>query len=199
MVTTAAKAGDALAQMWLGIALITGDGLATDPKTGLYWVKRSAEAGYPAVELTLASLYMGAKGIRPDPKRARALLLKIYGAKGESAPVAAYFLGWMYMLGKGIPVDNGKAFKWMLIAANAHVSHAAEMVKKLTERLPRRTLAAACGVYLDPRFATDGAKEAMRLGAGELVALLGRVRQAYEVYVPDRMVGFVAGACLGGK
>ncbi len=197
MITTAAKAGDPEAQWWWGGSLITGAGTHKDPKVGFAWIKRAANAGYPAAELALANLYLVGKGTPKNPTAARTLLESIYKKKGDSGPIAAYFLGWMYMNGTGVPVNVVKAFKWMLIASDAHVAHSAQLLKQLTAKLPKQKLRTACSVHVDPLFTTDEAKEYAHAKAGETVAILGRGKRSYEVYIPGRLVGYIPPECLG--
>lgn len=200
MITAAAKAGYPVAQWWLGAILITGKGIRKDPQAGFTWIKRAADAGESGAEIFLASLYLTGTGTPPNPARARALLESVYAKRDEQAPAAAYSLGWMYMEGKGVPVNTPKAFEWMIIAAGARVSDSVQRLKTLTAELPKQTLAMDCNVYLDPAFLTDGAKPRAQVKGGENIAVLYRGTAAGEVYFPARgLLGFVPRECLGSS
>lgn len=197
MISKAAESGYARAQSWFGIMLITGDGVTKDTKTGFEWVKRATSSGDSADELVLATLYLEGTGTPPNPDAARNLLESVYAKKDEQAPMAAYYLGWMYMEGKGVPIDTVKAFTWMIVAANSNVSDSVQRLKTLTEQLPKQKLIKSCNAYMDPLFETNGAKEFAHLSEGEIVAVLKTGNTLDTVYFPGRkFVGFILRQCL---
>ncbi|HQU17384.1 MAG TPA: tetratricopeptide repeat protein, partial [Gammaproteobacteria bacterium] len=121
MIVTAAKGGDPAAQLWLGNSLY-----GTQPKTGFAWVKKAANAGFPPAELVFAAMFLDGKATKKNPRAAIVLLESVYSGNSSSSPMAAYILGGIYMKGLGgVPVDDSRAFKWMIIAANYRVPHAA--------------------------------------------------------------------------
>lgn len=197
LITKAAEAGMPMAQILLSSMLITGDGISKDAKSGFDWMKRAADADDSVAEIGLANLYVEGVGTLPNPEKARTLLEKVYAKKDKQAPTAAFVLGWMYMDGKRVPVDVVKAFSWMIIAAKSNVSDSLQRLKTLTELLPKQKLSVACSVYLDPLFASNGAKEFMHVIEGETVAILTKEINLAEVYFPDRrLLGFVPRQCL---
>jgi len=198
MVTKAAEAGYSGAQALLGVLMITGDlGVNKDLNSGFNWTKRAADAGDTAAELALANLYFSGIGTQTNTGAAIALLESVYNKHDEQAPMAAYFLGWIYMEDKGVPVDIAKSFQWMIIAANKNASDSVQRLKKLTEQLPKQQLATECSVYMDPLFASNSAKEYQHVNASETVRLLTTQKTFYEVYFPDRrLLGFIPKRCL---
>jgi TPR repeat protein len=200
MISKAARAGYPPAQMSMGLILITGDGAKKDMKAGFNWVKRAADADDSVAEIALAHLYLEGKGTQPNPEEARRLLEKIYEKKDAQSPNAAYMLGWMYMEGKGVPVDTVKAFSWMVYAAQAHVSDSEKRLQTLIGQLPKQKLSTACSVYMDPSLATNGAKEYAHANAGETIAVLSSQATSAVVYFPDRRVlGYVPRQCLSSN
>lgn len=195
MITTAAKAGVPSAQVWLGSMLITGQDGPKDPKAGFTWIRRAARTGSSMGEIFLAQLYLAGTGTPPHPVRARRLLESVYAKRDRDAPAVAYVLGRMYMEGKGVPANPAQAFRWMAIAANAHVSDSVHRFQVLLAELPQYTLTSACPLYRDPQFATDGAPVHLRVPRGQTVAVLSR--HPPEIYAArERQLGFVAPSCL---
>lgn len=198
MVTKAAEAGYAQAQYILGTIMITGDeGVAKAPRAGFNWIKRAADAGDSVAQISLATLYLEGTGTDKNPKEGIAQLQAVISKGDEQSPTAAYSLGWYYMEGKGVSVDNVRALELMLIAANSHISDSEARVKKITNELPKQKLATSCSVYMDPQFATNGAKEYIHASSGETVVLMRLYSRSAEVYFPERpLAGFISRACL---
>lgn len=201
MVSKAAEAGYPQAQMFLGGMFIAGEGTNKDTKAGFNWVKRGADAGDSAAEILLADLYLEGIGIERNPEAARTILEKVYAKNDEQVHVAAFQLGWMYMEGKGVPVNTVKAFNWMYIAAKAHYSESEQRLITLTEQLPKRKLLTSCSVYMDPLFSTSGAKEYAHVNGGETVAVLtSQTAPSPEVYFPERrLLGYIPRQCLNSN
>ena len=67
-----AESGDAGAQLELGLAYRDGlDGLKANPRTALYWLKRSAQGGNAYAADQLANAYAQGDGTAADPELAR--------------------------------------------------------------------------------------------------------------------------------
>jgi len=198
MITKAADAGYLEAQWWLGTLMLTGElGAVKDPKAGFNWIKQAADAGYSAAGISLANLYFSGIGTQLNREAALTLLKSVYNKHDEQAPMAAYFLGWIYMEGKGVPVDLYEAFHWMVIAASFNASDSLQRLKTLTEKLPKQQLATECSVYMDPLFASNGAKEFRHVSASEKIILLNTQPTFYEVYFVNKsLLGFIPQQCL---
>lgn len=87
------------------IAWMTMQGLGTpkDYNEGMRWYKIAAEAGSPVAQFDLANEYTAVG----DYQNALPLLER---ATAQSYTPAVYRLGWHYKLGKGVEVDEQKAF-----------------------------------------------------------------------------------------
>lgn len=197
LLSIAAEAGHTVAQILVGTTLIEGKGASKDPKTGFQWIERAANAGDSAAAILLATLYLEGTGTAKEPEKTRNILEAVYLRGDEQAPKAAYYLGWMYMEGKGIVVDNVKAFRWMVIAANAKVFDSESRLKTLIDQLPKQRLATACTVYLNASYSGTGVEQAVQVEEGEAVVSLSVSERFVEVFFLDRsLLGFVWPQCL---
>lgn len=59
-----AESGDVKAQVDLGMAYATGDGVSADDAEAAKWFRRAAEKGDPAGEYALSEMYLTGRGIR---------------------------------------------------------------------------------------------------------------------------------------
>lgn len=196
LVSIAAEGGFVPAQLLKGTLLVTGDGVEKDQAQGFLWIKRAAESGDSAPKIALANLYISGIGTRKDVGTARDLLEGVYKRDDDQASAAAYVLGWMYMEPGNLEVDNVKAFRWMLIAANARFSDSESRVNQLIERLPKKNLIEACKVYSDPSLSTVGRRlpEAVK---DEVVVIVSTKKDYAEVFFQKHSIlGFVSPRCI---
>ena len=197
LVFRAAEAGDSVAQTLVGVLLITGEGTSKDPKAGFDWVRRAADAGNSAAAITLATLYLEGTGTTKDAETASVILNTVYVRKDEQASMAAYYLGWMHMEGKGIPVDNVRAFRWMALAAKAKVEDSEDRLNILIRRLPAQTLSTACSVLVTPNYSDSGVQQNVPVDAGEAFVAVSSREDGVEVFLLDRSIlGWVSPKCL---
>lgn len=198
MISKAAKEGVIPAQILLGVMLSTGDEIKKDTKAGFNWIKRAADSGDSSAKIFLASAYLEGIGTEKKPELSVNLLMSVISKKDQQSPTAAYSLGWMYMEGRGFPVDKIKALEAMLLAANSHISDSEERVRTLTDDLPKQKMVHSCGVYMDPYFFTNNAKEHLHASEGEMVVVMWHYKKSAGVYFPDRrLVGFILRSCIG--
>ena len=194
LISRAAEAGDTSAQLWVGMLLMGGSGAVQDTQAGFAWIKRASDSGDSSAEIALAAAYLEGTGTKRDPEATRAILESVYKKRDSQASTAAAYLGWMYMDGKGAPVDNVKAFRWTIIAANANVPGSKERLRMLMQRLPENKLNTACGIYID---ASLDSKEYWLADAGEKIILLSSGGSMAEVFLPQRsLLGYVSPKCL---
>jgi len=113
-----ANAGDAHAQLLLGLANLYGygkaavawEGQGADPRTAVEWFRKSAEAGNPAAANFLALCFEEGRGVAKDPQEA----LKWYRtAAGRGDSHGEYNLG--SLLGELGSASEGK--QWVMKAA----------------------------------------------------------------------------------
>ncbi len=110
-----AGAGDARAQVQLGLAYLTADGVAGDDAEAAKWFRKAADQDDPDGERYLAEMYVGGRGVPADNAEA-AKWLRL--AAGQGDPRAQHNLAVMYLQGMGIPKNTTEAAKWMRKAAD---------------------------------------------------------------------------------
>lgn len=115
-VVAGADQGDATAQAWLGVFLITGDGQRRDERAGVEWIRKSATAGNAFGQRLLADILSTGKLVKKDD--ATAIEWYHRSAKGGDADSQSE-LGVRYTRGWGVPVDDAEAVRWELKAAAA--------------------------------------------------------------------------------
>ena len=197
LASKAAEAGYVFAQVMVGLSLITGEGVSKDAKAGFNWIKRAAETGDSAAAILLATLYLEGTGTAKTPEKTHAILETVFKKGDDQASTAAYYLGWMYMEGEGVPMDKVKSFRWMVIAANAGVSDSQSRLKTLTDQLPKQKLLTSCSVYVNPHYRASSATEYLHADVGETVAVLSSDKNNTEVFFPDRtLLGWISQKCL---
>lgn len=93
-----------------GRALLYGRGVARDPKQGVRWLRRAADAGDVPAMLALARATIAGVGAEMDVAAAYRLYARAAQAgNGE----AQYQLGMGYARGIGLPQDDALARKWL--------------------------------------------------------------------------------------
>ncbi len=108
-----AAAGDASAQLDLGLRYVTGKGIRPDERAALDWIGKAADQGNAAAQFELGSYY-----ILDQPHRdfARAADLLRQSALQGFAP-AQTSLGMLHLAGQGVPEDRIEAYAWLGLAA----------------------------------------------------------------------------------
>jgi TPR repeat protein len=110
-----AGAGDARAQVQLGLAYLTGAGVGADDAEAAKWFRKAADQDDPDGERYLAEMYAGGRGVPADNAEA-AKWLRLAAAQGDAR--AQHNLAVMYLQGMGIPKNTTEAAKWMRKAAD---------------------------------------------------------------------------------
>ena len=107
-VRRAAEAGDAYAQVELGRAYQSGDGVPRDPGEAAKWIARGAAQDDPAAQEALAYLYVAGLGVERDPARG----FNLYRDSAElDHPHGVYGLGWCYRNGVGVKRDDAEGLR----------------------------------------------------------------------------------------
>ncbi len=109
-----AKAGNTLAQCYLGLAYFAGDGAPKNYTKAIEWFRKAAEAGNGIGQHYLGEMYLYGQGVPVNYSEAAKWLLK---ASQNGIKSCCYELGYMYLNGKGVPKDYQKAFNNFLIAS----------------------------------------------------------------------------------
>jgi hypothetical protein len=127
-----AEAGDARAQLGLGVLYEAGRGVPTpDFGQALVWYRAAAAQGLPAAQNNLALLYAGGRGV---PRSAVTAAELWQSAAIAGYPLAQFNLALAYERGFGVTPDPYAAARWYAAAGNGGMADAAfalsEMYRK---------------------------------------------------------------------
>lgn len=103
------------AQVRLGVAYATGDGVTANETEAVQWFRKAAEKGDAAGEYSLGEMYLTGRGVDTDLAEAATWMRRAaeHGdARGQSN------LAVLYAQGQGVPQDDKEAAKWMRKAAD---------------------------------------------------------------------------------
>ncbi len=109
-----ARAGDATAQVDVGYAYETGDGVAKDLKKAVSWYRKSADQGHKIGQCNLGICYENGIGVEKNPFQAFYWYKK---AAEQGYRNAQANLGTCYYNGFGVAKDYNQAFSWYIKAA----------------------------------------------------------------------------------
>jgi TPR repeat protein len=118
-----AKAGDAQAELEMGLRYAEGDGFIKNPKEAAIWLTRAAKHGSVEAQYRLGLALLEGRGVVQDFQAAFAWIDK--AANRGYAP-AQYSLGDLYRFGTGVEMDKAKAYLWFNLAAAQGVEDAAK-------------------------------------------------------------------------
>jgi len=104
-----AEAGDADAEVALGLLYERGDGVAADPARAAAHYRRAAEAGNTLGQIALGDLYARGLGVARGDAEAAGW----YRRAAEQGDASAQLkLGQFYEVGRGVPQDYAEAARW---------------------------------------------------------------------------------------
>ncbi len=109
-----AAAGDADAQLELGIWCLEGRGPGTGYRQAAEWLRKAAEAGKPEAQYRLATLFQAGRGVERDFTNAVSWFRK---AADQHHVAALYNLGSMCEAGQGMAADTQAAARFFQEAA----------------------------------------------------------------------------------
>lgn len=105
-----AAKGDPAGEGALGQLLLQNCTGLQDKQEGLDWLAKAADGGDANAALELGSIYMnGQDGVAIDDNKAFALISK---AAATGLMVAETDLGYMYIHGRGVPIDKYQGMTW---------------------------------------------------------------------------------------
>lgn len=110
-----AESGDVRAQVDIGMAYASGDGIELDESAAVKWFRRAAESGYPAGEYSLGEMYLTGRGVAQNASEA-AVWIRRAAEGGE--PRGQFNLAVMYAQGTGLAKNESEAASWMRKAAD---------------------------------------------------------------------------------
>jgi Sel1 repeat len=131
--TPLAEAGDAEAQVSLGLLFDLGQGVPEDPATAYKWYRRAAEAGLAKAQFNVAVMEdSGVVGPR-NPVAAARWYAK---AAAHGHLRAQYNLAQLYSSGDGVPRDIAEAKAWYRVAAHGGLTAAADKLAEIERDAP---------------------------------------------------------------
>lgn len=113
--TQAANAGNARAQLIVGLKYLEGDGVPANLGEAAKWLSKAADSGEPVAQYRLGKLYETGRGVTADPVKAVRLYL---AAANQGSRKAMHDLAVSYAEGTGVKKDYAEASRWFLKAAN---------------------------------------------------------------------------------
>jgi TPR repeat protein len=111
---TAAAGGDAAAQVRVGRAYASGNGVPLDWSAAAGWFRKAADQGNADGEVALGVALLTGQGVTEDDAQALVWLRK---ASDRGNAIAEVELGYIYEVGKSVPRDFTQAFEWYRKAA----------------------------------------------------------------------------------
>ena len=127
-----AEAGDAEAQVTLGLAYSFGRGVPQDDVTAVQWYRLAAAQGDADGQVNLGLMYADGRGVQEDdPEAVRWIRL----AADQGNRDAQLWLGLMYANGEGVPEDDVTAHMWFDLAASRFTGIDREGVVKSRDQL----------------------------------------------------------------
>ena len=136
---TRAEAGEAEAQLQLGIRYATGDGLVQNDKEAALWFERAAKQGLADAQYEYGLALLQGRGVVQDYQAAFEWIEKP-ALRGHAK--AQYSLGELYRYGTGTAIDKARAYLWFNLAAAQGVDAAAKARDSLVWQLKPDQLAA---------------------------------------------------------
>jgi TPR repeat protein len=126
-IITAAEAGDADAQYYLGCMYYDGTGVAKNLQSAAAWLYKSAASGNADAMFLLALMYRDGEGVSKDLAQ-YANYMKAAAENGTGDNASEYFIGMCYYDGTGVQQDYHEAAKWFKRATNKNISEAFTML-----------------------------------------------------------------------
>ncbi|CAM4420765.1 MAG: hypothetical protein LEGION0398_MBIBDBAK_01277 [Legionellaceae bacterium] len=109
-----AKKGSSVAQYYMGVIFLSGDGVLPSDKRAFEWFKKSAEKENPHGQDLLGFMYAKGRGVKKDDERAVFWYQK---AADQGGAQSQFSLGVMYANGRGVEKDENQAVSWLKKAA----------------------------------------------------------------------------------
>lgn len=125
----AADAGDAGAQLRIGLMYYAGKGTRENDREAFSWFRRAAEQGLGEAQFQLAAMYMFGYGVTAPAAELDREAARWYLAAAEQGHIEAqYTVGLMLLAGTGFAQNPDEARLWMQRAAAQGHAQAREFV-----------------------------------------------------------------------
>ena len=129
--TAAANAGNARAELIVGLKYLDGDGVAPNDGEAVKWLARAADAGEPVAQYRLGTMYERGRGVSVDAAKA----VRWYqAAANQGSRKSMHNLAVAYAEGTGVKKDFSEASRWFLKAAALGLSDSQFNLAVLYER-----------------------------------------------------------------
>ncbi len=129
--TMLANAGNARAELIVGLKYLDGDGVPANDKEAAKWLDRAAQAGEPVAQYRLGTMYERGRGVTADPIKA----VRWYQAAAALGNrKAMHNLAVAYAEGTGVKKDLTEASRWFSKAANLGLADSQFNLAVLYER-----------------------------------------------------------------
>ena len=133
-----AAAGDADAQLVLGLRYAEGDGVIQDDKEAAKWLGSAAKQGVSEAEYNYGLLLLAGRGVAQDYRAAFNWIEKP-AMRGYAK--AQYSLGELYRYGTGTAINKARAYLWFNLAAAQGVDAAIQARDSLVWQLKPEQIA----------------------------------------------------------
>ena len=131
-----AKAGDAIAQVQLGVAFYEGHEIEKSDLKAVEWFKKSAENKNALGEALLGMCYKHGDGVDQDFKKA----FQLFNKSAKKGNLMGQFgMGLCYTVGDGVTEDKKEGLRWILKAANRGYEPAVQTINNLS-KIPEAVL-----------------------------------------------------------
>ena len=112
-----AEAGDAEAQVQLGVMYALGSDVSQDDAEAIAWFRQAAEHMHFGAQYILGIMYNEGRGLPPQQDVAKAVAL--YNTAAEQGLAGAQlYVGLMYAKGHGVPKNDVMGHMWLNLAAS---------------------------------------------------------------------------------
>jgi len=123
-----AEHGEAISQLYLGLAYLNGVGEPQNNETAIHWIQKAAAQGYQPAQSELALLYYDGVHTTQDHEQAMQWFRK---AAEQGNAQAALMLGIGYAKGEGVRQNFVHAYKWLTVSNQLGVRLALEVRNKI--------------------------------------------------------------------
>lgn len=127
-----ANSGDPLAQHELGLRLLTGEGIAADTATAVYWIKKAASQKLTSALYNYGIMLINGWGTDWDPFAAYENFL-LAAESGMSQ--AQYVVGILHTDNLIVPRDWNKAYYWIKKSAEGDYKPAIDVIAELSPKV----------------------------------------------------------------
>lgn len=129
-----ANSGDPLAQHELGLRLLTGEGIATDTSTAVYWIKKAASQKLSSAQYNYGIMLINGWGTDWNPFTAYENFLQ---AAESGMSQAQYVVGILHTDNLIVPRDWNKSYYWTKKSADGGFEAAKEVLIELSSKVSK--------------------------------------------------------------